>query len=120
EQLAGIPALAQDKVPEVARVLRLVVRLELLGASPVAYGVAHRVPEIGCQPALPDVEHLVPAPGLVEPERRPRRGRRERVLELVAVVELLDGRDDRLERRLPHSAEPAQRVLDLRRLRGDL
>jgi hypothetical protein len=35
-------------------------------------------------------------------------------------VELLDGRDDRLQRRLPHSAEPPQRVLDLRRLRSDL
>jgi hypothetical protein len=56
----------------------------------------------------------------MEPERRPARRRRERVLELVPVVELLHGREDRLERRLGDPPDPPQRVTDLRLFRRDL
>ena len=100
--------------------LGLVVGLEPLGARPVARRLPDRVPEIGRQPAAPDVEHLVPAPGAVEAEGRPLRGLRERVLELVPVVEDGLGRHDRLERRIIEPADPAQRVLDLLGLGRDL
>jgi hypothetical protein len=40
----------------------------------------------------------------------------ERVLELVAVAELLDGGDDRLDRRPLEAADPLERVADLRLL----
>ena len=43
---------------------------EPLLARPVAHGVADRVAEIGRQPALLDLEHLVPAARPVEAERR--------------------------------------------------
>ena len=113
ERLARVAALAHDEVPQVARVLGLVVGLEPLRPGPVARRFPDRVPEIGRQPAAADVEHLVPAPGPVEAERRPLRRLRERVLELVPVVEDRLGGDDRLERRIVEPADPAQRVLDL-------
>jgi hypothetical protein len=56
----------------------------------------------------------------VEAERRTVLELRERVLELVPVVEDLLGRENRLERRLVEAAEPAERVADLRLLRGEL
>ena len=46
--------------------------LEQLLARPLAHGVADRVAEVGREPALLDVEHLVPAAGAVEAERRRR------------------------------------------------
>jgi hypothetical protein len=78
------------------------------------------IPEVGREPAPFDVEHLIPAPSLVEAERRAGGGRRERVLELVPVVE--DGRrgDDLLERRLREPADSRQRVADLVCLRREL
>ena len=120
ERLARVPALAHDEVAQVAGVLGLVVGLEPLGARPVARRVADRVPEVGRQPAALDVEHLVPAPGAVEAERRPLRRLCERVLELVPVVEDGLGGHDRLERRIVEPADPAQRVLDLVGLRREL
>src|SRR4029079_1243783 len=60
-----------------------------------------------------DLEHLVPAPRLVEAERRAFRRLRERVLELVAVVEDRLRRDGLLAGRLLDPSEPAQRVLHL-------
>ena len=89
------------------------VRLEPLLACPVAHAVSDRVAEVGRQPAAFDLEHLVPAPRLVEAERGSVRRLRARVLELVPVVEDRLGRDDLLERRLLDPAEPAQRVLHL-------
>ena len=52
-------------------------------------------------------------PALWKPSAGARGRPRERVLELVAVVEDRLGRDDLLERRLLDAAEAAQRVLDL-------
>ena len=52
--------------------LLLVVGLEPLGARPLADGLADRVAEVGREPAALDVEHLVPAAGPVEAERRAR------------------------------------------------
>ena len=52
-------------------------------------------------------------PALWKPSAGACRRLRERVLELVAVVEDRLGRDDLLERRLLDPAEAAQRVLDL-------
>src|SRR6185312_15387418 len=98
---------------EVAGVLRLAVGLEPLLAGPVADGVSDRIAETGRQPALLDLEHLVPAAGPVEAERRPVRGGREGVLELVAVEELRLGRDDPLDRRLRDAADPAQGLAHL-------
>ena len=100
--------------------LGLVVRLEALRARPVAHRLPDRVPEVGREPALADVQHLVPAAGPMEAERGTVRRRRERVLHLVPVVERRLGRDDRLERRVLDSADPAERLLDLRRLRLEL
>ena len=120
ERLTGVSPLADDEVAQEAGVLGLVVRLEALRAGPVAHRLPDRVPEVGREPALADVQHLVPAAGPVEAERGAVRCRRERVLELVPVVERRLGRDDRLERRVVDSADPAERLLDLRRLRLEL
>ena len=46
----------------------------------------------------------------MEAERGAVLGLRERVLELVAVPELLDRRDDLLERRVGEAGQPLQRV----------
>ena len=105
---------------EVAGLVLLVVGFEVLGAGPVADGVADRVADVGREPAPLDLQHLVPAPRLVEAERRARRRLRERVLELVAVVEDLFGGDDRLQRRLCEASDPLERVPHLVVLRGDL
>ena len=56
----------------------------------------------------------------MEAERRPVLGLRERVLELVAVAELLDGGDDLLERRVGEAGQPLQRVADPLLLRREL
>ena len=100
--------------------LCLVVRDEPLLARPVADGVPDRVAEVGRQPAFLDLEHLVPAPGLVEAERRAGGRLRERVLELVPVVERRGGGEDRLERGVGETADPDECVAHLRFLRGDL
>ena len=120
EHLAGVPPLAVDEVAEVALVRLLVVRLQPLLARPRANGVADVVAEVGGEPALLDLEHLVPAAGPVQPERRAFLVLRERVLHLVPVVEDRRGGNDRLERRVGDPAEPAQRVGDLVGLRCEL
>ena len=120
ERLAGVAALTDHQVAQVAGLVLLVVGLEVLGTRPVADGVADRVPEVGRQPALLDLEHLVPATGLVEAERGPVGRLRERVLHLVAVVEGALGGNDRLERRLRDPADPPERVVHLLVLRGGL
>ena len=53
-------------------------------------------------------------------DERPVVSRPERVLELVAVAPLLVRRDDRLHLEAVEPAEPAQRVLDLLGLHGEL
>ena len=113
-------ALAEDEVAEVAGVLGLVVRDEPLLARPVADGIPDRVAEVGRQPAFLDLEHLVPAPGLVEAERRAGGRLRERVLELVPVVERRGRGEDRLERGVGETADPDECVAHLCFLRGDL
>ena len=65
EHLSRVHSFANDEVPEIARVLGLVVGDEPVTARPLAHGVADRVTEIGGQPALLDLEHLVPASCLV-------------------------------------------------------
>ena len=112
EHLAGVAALADEQVAQVALVRLLVVREQLLLARPVAHGVADRVAGVARQPALLDLEHLVPAARLVQAERRPVLRLRERVLHLVAVVELRRRRDDRIERRVGQAGEALQRVGD--------
>ena len=114
ERLARVAALADDEVAEIAAPVGLRVRLEPLLARPVADGVADPVAELVGEPAALDLEHLVPAAGPVEAERRTLGRRGERVLELVAVVEDLRlARKDRLERRLGDAREPLQRVAHL-------
>jgi hypothetical protein len=120
ECLPGVAALADDEMPEVPALLLLVVRLEPLLARPVAHRVPDRVAEVRRQPALLDLEHLIPAAGLVEAERRPVRVLRERVLELIAVVEDRLGREQRLKRGLGDPAQADERLPHLRLLRGDL
>src|SRR5207253_8075065 len=92
ERLAGIASLSNDEMAQVPGLLLLVVADEPIASRPLAHGVANRVAEVGRQPAALDLEHLVPAPGLVEPERRPVLELPERVLELVAIVEDIVGR----------------------------
>ena len=120
ERLAGVPALAHDEMAEVALLRGLVEGDEPLLARPGAHAVADRVAEVGREPAAVDLEHLVPPPRAVEAERRAVLGLRERVLELVAVAELLDGGDDLLERRVGEPGEALQRVADPLLLRGEL
>ena len=120
ERLAGVPALADDEMAEVAGVLGLVVGDEVLLARPVADGVPDRVAEVGRQPALLDLEHLVPAAGLVKPEHGAVGRLGERVLHLVAIEERRVGRENRLERRLRDAADPLQRVANLVLLRRGL
>src|ERR687887_625022 len=99
ERLAGVAPLADDEMAQVPSPFGLVVGGQVLLARPRPHRLPDRVPELGREPATLDVEHLVPAAGLVEAENRPFRAWRERVLELVAVVEALNGGEDRLERR---------------------
>ena len=120
ESLPRVPAFAHDEVPEVARLVGLVVRDEPLPARPLANRVPNRVPELRRQPAALDLEHLVPSPRLVEPERRPVLELRERVLELVPVMKDVLGTGDRLHRRRRDAADPPQRILDLPVLGRDL
>ena len=120
ERLAGVAALAHDQMAQVALVRLLAVRRQLLLLSPLAHPVADRVAEVGRQPALLDLEHLVPPAGLVQAERRDAVRVGERVLHLVAVVELRDGGDDRLEREVDEAGEPLERVADPAVLRVEL
>ena len=75
---------------------------------------------MGRQQALLDSDDLVPASGAVEPEVESVLGRREGVLELVAVSELGGRRHDRLERRLREAADAYESVAYLTLLLLDL
>ena len=75
---------------------------------------------MGRQQALLDSDDLVPASGAVEPEVESVLGRREGVLELVAVSELGGRRHDRLERRLREAADAHESVAHLTLLLLDL
>ena len=60
------------------------------------------------------MQDLLPRAGRVEAaDELPVGAGAERVLELVAVAPLLDGRDDRLELEAVEPAEPPQRLVDL-------
>ena len=120
KHLPRVPPLAVDEMPEEARASLLVVGGMPALAGPGASRLADPVAELRRQPALGDVDHLVPAAGLVEAEHGPGRPRRERVLELVAVVEDRRSREDRLERRLREPADPHQGIPHLRLLGRDL
>ena len=98
---------------EEAALLALVVRRQVVLAGPRARGIADAVAELRREPALADVEHLVPAPRPVEAEHGPVGARRERVLELVAVVELRLRRHGLLERRFGDPPEAHERVAHL-------
>ena len=121
EHLARVAPFAHDEVAQVAGVLRLVVRDRACPRAP------SRAPRCGsrCRGRSSASTRSISStssqrPALWKPERRPVFGLRERVLELVAVVEDLLRREDRLERRLREPADAAQRVGDLRLLRLDL
>ena len=75
QRLARVDAFAHDEMPEVALAGPLVERRQPLLPRPVAHGVADAVADVGRQPAALDLEHLVPAPRAVQPERRPVLGR---------------------------------------------
>src|SRR5207247_939906 len=120
QRLTRVPALADEEVAEIALVRRLVVRRELLLARPLADRVANAVAGVARQPAMLDLEHLVPAPGPVQAERRPVLELRERVLHLVAVVELRRRWENLFERRFRKPGEPLQRVGDPLLLRSEL
>ena len=59
--------LADDQVAEIPPLLTAVVGLEALLARPIAHDRANVVAERGRQVALLEVEHIVPAPGPVQP-----------------------------------------------------
>ena len=121
ERLLRVAPLPHDEMAEVAAAVGLRVRRETLLPRPLAHGFADRVADLVDEPAFADVEHLVPAAGAMEAERGALRRLRERVLELVAVVEDLRlARDDRLERRLGDAGEAHERVAHLRRLLREL
>ena len=98
---------------QVALVGGLVVDGQALGAGPISDGVSDRVAEVGGEPALLDVEHLVPAARAVEAEPDPVRRLRKRVLELVAVVEDRLRRDGGLEPEVGEPADPSHGIPDL-------
>jgi hypothetical protein len=120
ERLARVPPLTHDQMPQVAALRLLVVRLETVLVRPVPHSVANRVAEVGGEPAALDVEHLVPAARTVEAERDLSVVLRERVLELVPVVENRSGGDDRLELEAVEAADAGEGVGDLGLLRRGL
>src|SRR5262249_48426300 len=120
ERLVGVASFAKDEMPQVSLTARLVVGGKAFLACPFAYGIADRVAELRRQKALVDRQHLVPAAGAMKARRWAVSRLGERVLELVAVMELGRRRNDRLERRLGNPSEARQRVADLRLLRRQL
>ena len=113
QRLAGVPALADDQMTEIALLALLVEGRQALGPRPGLHRLADPVAEVGRQPAALDVEHLVPAARAVEAEaERAVLERRERVLELVAIVEDGRGRDRGLELDL-EPPDARERVGDL-------
>ena len=107
-------------MPQVTGLLGLVVGGQPLGAGPVAHRVPTAFPSsvVSQQRSMSSTSSQRPA--LWKPSAGPGRRLRERVLELVAVVEDLDGREDRLERRLRQPADPPERLAHLLLLGRDL
>src|SRR5262249_62342779 len=96
---ASVPTLTEGGVPQVAPPTGRVGAAEPLRPRPFAHAIPNGVAELGRQPALLDLEHLVPPACLVKADRRPVLELREGVFELVPVVEDLLRGDDRLDRR---------------------
>ena len=108
-------------MPEISGAVFLRVRREPFLARPIANRGAEVVVEVGREPALADVEHLVPAAGPVQAEHRAVGRLRERVLHLVAIVEDRGfARDDLLERRLSDARDALKRIAHLRLLLREL
>ena len=121
ERLPRVPPFANDEMPEIPGAVFLRVRIEPLLARPIADRCTEVVVEVRGEPALADVEHLVPAAGPVQAEHRSVRRLRERVLHLVAVMEDVGlARDDVLERRLSDTRDALERVAHLRMLLREL
>jgi hypothetical protein len=120
ERLARVAALAHHEVTEIALLGLLIVGLQARLVGPGLDRLPDRVPEVGREPALADVEHLVPAAGAVEAERDLPVFLREGVLELVAVVEDRLRRDHRLKLEALQTADAGEGVGDLRVLGRDL
>jgi hypothetical protein len=92
---AGSPSLAHDEIAQEARPLAAVERAQPCAVAPVAHEVANLVAAFGGEHAVARIDHALPLPAGVEPEREPGT---ERVLELVAVAPDVDRGDDRLQR----------------------
>jgi len=120
QRLPRVAPLAHDEVPQVALLRALVVRREPFLACPGGDPVTDGVAGVARQPAAIDREDLVPAPGPVQAQDRAVVAGRERVLHLVAVVELRDRRDDRLDRRVREPGEALERVRHPLLLRREL
>ena len=114
--LAGSPPLPDHQVAKDAALVPPVMGGDSLAARPVADLVASLVVGDRRELAVLGVDHVPPAAAAMEAEDELSIVLPERVLELVPVAPLLDGRDDRLELELVEAAEPAQRLVDLARL----
>ena len=113
--LAGAPPLAHDEVAQEALVRAAVLGGQALGAAPVEHLLAHaRSPRSEASRQSSTGSMRSQRPGRVEAAHQLAVAvGAERVLELVAVAPLLDGRHDRLEREAVEPADPPQRVVDL-------
>src|SRR4029453_8911009 len=120
EHLTGVPAFPKDEGAQVAGPPGLVVRAQTRLAGPLPYGEPDRIAEIRREPAAFDAEDFVPAAGLVKAERRAVRSLRERVLELVPVMEDRLGRKNLLEGGVRDPGDPHEWVADLVRFRLEL
>ncbi len=111
-----------NQVAQLALVEALVVAGESRTARPALHGVLGRIRWRGDQEAAIDLEHLVPASGTMEAERRPLLRLRKRQLDLIAVLEIFLGADDRLDRHVGQVCDArngvAHELLFLLELRG--
>ena len=88
-----------------------VVRGQSLALAPIADAEPEVIDRRRGEDVLADLDDLAPASRRVEAEHELAVGvLTERVLELVAVVPLLDGGDDRLDRRPLEAADALQRI----------
>src|SRR5690606_4193413 len=106
--LTGTAPLPDHEVAEHAAVVMRVVGRESLGLRPFEHLVAGTVGRLGGEVAVLDVQHLIPAAPGSEPEDKLTVLLTERVLDLVAVPPLFEGRHDRIEvdfAQMPDSGE---------------
>ena len=116
-ELAASPALAHHQIPQHAFAGTPVIRNEALRPAPLHDPLARRVPVLGGEQAVGDLDDLIPAARRVEATDEPVAGTgAERILELVPVSPRLDGLDDRLELESVETADPSQGIPDLRML----